>query len=571
MFSLPSPFHAPAGRYGDRERRLRLGLFKPVRLISFVGVCLALWFLASSRGESHASSRLTRQAQLHLLIPATSTNQDLCKLLLSAQILGYPTPVLINYGAAEAENAYVQHLAKVEGTIKYLDHLDKSSEFDEDLILVIDGYDTWFQLPPQTLLKRYYALNAAADARTRATYGEKIASQNDMRQKVVFGPDKLCWPVDFRRPACWAVPNATLPEWAFGPQTGVDLERDHNQPRWLNSGTILSPPRELRDLLVAALDMINQNHITDSDQYYMAEVFGKQEFARLVHKPALLEQYRAVKYEWELIHMQDTIRWDAPMTTGKTEYHIGIDYESSMFQTFAFWKQYLTWMRPSDSWRGMKSADPSVPSQYDFNLPNDAAHGRNLDTSLWQRFTSGVDKEFLFENVELLYNTVTKQAPVIMHFTGEKHFRQLWWQRLWFQSNAGELREASLRIPQNTSLGEIAGYTWYNAQLSRAADSETQNFDGAWSDNGDWVSWNTLCSAHEQVLYHVPSDDFFHPPPRTATREVVVPVAKATMPTLADGTIPGPPGRPLRLEDEAKRLEEAAEKMRENRLPHIPG
>jgi hypothetical protein len=35
----------------------------------------------------------TPQGHLHLLVPATSSNAELCKLLLSCQILGYSTPV----------------------------------------------------------------------------------------------------------------------------------------------------------------------------------------------------------------------------------------------------------------------------------------------------------------------------------------------------------------------------------------------------------------------------------------------------------------------------------------------
>ena len=88
----------------------------------------------------------SQKGRLHLLIPATSSNEDLCKILLSVQILGYPTPILINYGDAENENAYVQHLAKVEGILKYLDDLHTSTQFSQDLVLIVDGYDVWFQV-----------------------------------------------------------------------------------------------------------------------------------------------------------------------------------------------------------------------------------------------------------------------------------------------------------------------------------------------------------------------------------------------------------------------------------------
>jgi hypothetical protein len=80
------------------------------------------------------------RGRLHLLIPATSSNADLCKLLVSAQILGYPTPVLINWDDPEdKEDAYKQHIAKVAGFLNYLEQLETSSEYDEDLVLIVDG------------------------------------------------------------------------------------------------------------------------------------------------------------------------------------------------------------------------------------------------------------------------------------------------------------------------------------------------------------------------------------------------------------------------------------------------
>lgn len=88
--------------------------------------------------NSHGLSDATK-AGLHLLIPATSSNPEFCKLLLSTTILGYPTPILINYGAKEAPNPYVQHLAKVETLLHYLNRLKPIS--NDDIVLILDGYD----------------------------------------------------------------------------------------------------------------------------------------------------------------------------------------------------------------------------------------------------------------------------------------------------------------------------------------------------------------------------------------------------------------------------------------------
>ena len=169
------------------------------------------------------------------------------------------------------------------------------------------------------------------------------------------------------RPACWAVSNTNLDEYAFGPETAGPLQ-SRSQPRWLNSGTIIGPAQDLKDLFQATLAEIHANHTTDSDQYYLAEVFGRQEFARLQRNSRLLERYRAVRYGDESVKLTTQIVRSDAITTGvQTEFHIGIDYESRIFQTLAYWKQFLVWMRPTDSWVGSHPID----NPYALRLPAD--------------------------------------------------------------------------------------------------------------------------------------------------------------------------------------------------------
>ncbi|KAG9876973.1 hypothetical protein KCV02_g21339, partial [Aureobasidium melanogenum] len=118
-----------------------------------------------STSTTFTSSTSNGKAGLHYLIPATSSNRDFCKLLLSSTILDYPTPVLINWGAHEEANPYKQHLAKVETLLAYMKRLKPISK-EDDLVLILDGYDVWFQLRPDVLLKRYFEMNANLDQRT---------------------------------------------------------------------------------------------------------------------------------------------------------------------------------------------------------------------------------------------------------------------------------------------------------------------------------------------------------------------------------------------------------------------
>lgn len=378
MPSFASQIYASAGRYGFPQSKLRrFASSKPTRALLIAVICLISIFSFSRRSSDTPQRQEPTQqqpsvpvqdARFNLLVPATSSGADLCKLLLSAQILDYPTPVMINFGATEFEDAYVQHLAKVEGILKYLDSLENSGSYAEDLVLIVDGYDVWFQLRAETLIQRYYELNAAANARLVGRYGKQVVEMNDMRQTIIFGPDKICWPIDYGRPACWAVMDATLDNYAFGPESFNFQSR--TEAKWLNSGTILGPVGDLKELFKATVAEIHANHSTDSDQYYMAEVYGRQEFARLHYRPDIMEEYKSIRYGDEVVDPSIELVRNDPNMTGitKTEYHVGIDFDSAMFQTMAFWKQYLTWMKPENSWAG---GPGGANGPYTLNMPAD--------------------------------------------------------------------------------------------------------------------------------------------------------------------------------------------------------
>ena len=153
---------------------------------------------------------------------------------------------------------------------------------------------------------------------------------------------------------------------------GVQVYQSRSQPRWLNSGTIIGPAQDLKDLFQATLTEIQTNHTTDSDQFYFGEVFGRQEFARLRQNRQLLERYKSVRYGDEVADPSTTIvRTDAKIAGLRTEYHIGIDYESKIFQTLAYWNQFLAWMRPVDSWVGTIGDQLVHNNPYILRLPTD--------------------------------------------------------------------------------------------------------------------------------------------------------------------------------------------------------
>ncbi|KAJ9627749.1 hypothetical protein H2203_002962 [Taxawa tesnikishii (nom. ined.)] len=422
---------------------------------------------------------------LHHLIPATSSNPNLCKLLLSSAILNYPTPIFINWGAHEAADAYKQHIQKIETILAYMETITPKTE--QDLVLIVDGFDVWYQLRPDVMLKRYYAMNAVADQIAREAYGEELFQAHNITQTVIFGPDKICWPIDYRRPACWTMPNGPVDQYAFGPDTDYELE-EHNIPRWLNSGTILGPIEDVREVFRATLAKVRANHTTDSDQFYFANVMGDQEYARLARVPELLKEKMAEKYEGDNKTEPHPQR-DSPIIEAgsKTEYHIGLDLEALMFQTMAYYRQFLVWMSYNNSWRS------SAPNQerYNYVLPQDVVES----APPFQAVNLSPDAP----HDTAVYNQSWEEQNLLVN-----QLRDLWWHKLWFFPEAEALRKASTKmVPGFLSESLIGGRMWKGAEKEESMELIMAGRGGGWSDEKEaqWLSWNKLCGKHEADIY----------------------------------------------------------------------
>jgi hypothetical protein len=98
----------------------------------------------------------------------------------------------------------------------------------------------------------------------------------------------------------------------------------------------MGPAEDMREVFRATLEDIKLRYKGDSDQYYFANIFGDQEYARLSRVPLLKEAI--LNKSMSLLDWEDNsqgYRFEPPVEGRKTEYHIGIDYSSSMFQTLA--------------------------------------------------------------------------------------------------------------------------------------------------------------------------------------------------------------------------------------------
>ena len=464
----------------------------------------------------------SKVGRLHVLIVATNTNLDLCRLLLSLAVLSYPQPVLIDWDGAGEFNASETHLAKVAGTFRYLDSLPE--EKDDDLVLMLDGFDIFMQLGPDVLLKRYFQTTAAAKSRLERQFGAKYVKEHGLHDSIIFGPDKMCWPEDPRRPACWGVPVSTLDSKAFGPDTDLFADPQLVRPRWLNSGTILGPAKEMRHLFQGAVEKIkiafdDDYDLRTSDQLYFADVWADQEYMRQVDRygedkvevptaaPTTLPGI-ALPTNFPGIENEPVFIPDLESTTA-TDFHIGLDYESRMFQTCAFYENYLDWktFNESETWFDTER----VPKRK-MHWPRDVAKSpkpfaaikddKKLSSTSWKDIALGV-------------NGAAGHIFPVLHFTGNKVLRDEWWPRMWYFKHAEQLLRAASQTKQyQIGSGPIEKVKWQKDVPYAGHGMDREAGTGAWIDEGDGghKEWDELCGNYEPIMFSPdmpdrPSDD----------------------------------------------------------------
>jgi len=329
--------------------------------------------------------------RVHLLIPVTRPNKLFCKVLFSTLINAYPPPFLINYNQTFWQPS-IARAAKIKGFRDYL--VDRTD--DDDVVIMIDGYDAWFQLPLDVLLGRFFA--------TRAP--------------VVFGADKKCWPNDKDSIACTVVPESPLPGDTFGKDTDkLTILRDRKdkydnfRPRWVNSGTIIGYAKHVRSIYDEAWGKINGTREVTSDQLIMAEVFGDR-----------------------------IVRGDHQMT---------VDYTSDLFQTMTYSHNDVAFLvNPDEQTRSTTFSGQLSHKQLALeDLGLSATKSRNPKRSPWR-------------GRNLAWNKVTNVIPTVLHFNGPKEFLDYWWPKMWWYPEGPSLRQGLLASTSEWKAGAVVAEGW---------------------------------------------------------------------------------------------------------------
>lgn len=418
----------------------------------------------------------------------------------------YPAPALLGWKGEGDLDAAKTHLAKVRAMERYLATL--SAAEDDDLVLVVDGYDVIHQLPADVLIERYFDIALQADKRVAKRFNTSVeeARSRGLRQTVFLGPDKVCWPIDHTQPRCWAVPSSTLPPNAFGPDKGGD-NLYYTDPKWLNSGTIIGPIGDFRKFITATMEEIKTTYdaayeFKESDQYYMANIWGRQEYWRS----------KAALKGGEVQGGPDNRVVPEKGAGDKTsEFHIAIEYESSLFQTRTGNDRFFGYLP-------FNKTDVSADMIFDIQekgaefkpikipMPDNVKNSlTKLYDAIPQAHPGSTAKDWL-SAINLGVNYVTYHIYAIWHCTGPKEFMDTEYPTFWWYPFAKSLVKASVKASQSGELISsrlIDGRKWAPKTVYTAPGKSNDEFGGAWSDfnGGEFVSWKDLCSEHEAILF----------------------------------------------------------------------
>lgn len=262
----------------------------------------------------------------HLLMPSQDVTPEFCKTTLSAMMLNYPPPTIINLYQDYANKAEKEG-EKLQSILSYLTNGRLVN--DEDVLLITDGRDTWFQLPSEVIIRQYQIVLDDANKRLAEKYGEKYT------QTIVFGAEKTCEGEDL---ACKYVPQSMLPDDIYGTRTGKVLEL--TPARYLDSAMLMGPAKDMRMLFEAAVKKFEDKESQSATvQSVMATIFGEQQLARDIARKKSKKPIASKWLDWfggsaaEPVPEDEDLTAHVTLQEGKQyEFSIGLDYTHTLFQ-----------------------------------------------------------------------------------------------------------------------------------------------------------------------------------------------------------------------------------------------
>lgn len=428
-----------------------------------------------------------------VIVPVTSPSANLCKVMFSAMALGYPAPIIVGWGMdyrALTKWDGGPNLIKLPAVLGYLDlvlrddaHPSEKLE-DDDIVIIVDAFDVWFQLPPEVLLQRYHNINENANARLREQW--QGPGPMPMQQTIVAGSEKNCWPrpwIDDNNLQCPYLPDSPIREDLYGPETDKNQTIRHDlRPRYINGGVYMGKAGDMRRLFRRAtgtmMGNIDKGKHLISEQGVTGQVFGEQEVWRQWRRenPAPMSEALA-------------------LVERDFEYHIGLDY----YQVITVQTQ-----NGDDDGRILTLNNQTAIDEYSQGLGIQPVRLRGVpdDIRTAQNPLEGLVDKPDWGEMPLYADFYTESVPVILHHNGigegQKARRQDWWHMPWFFKHLRQLVQRRLMPGEPAVLATVE--TENGPITYRPLDAETLGKKPRWmkgsaTERLEEVEFDAICGA----------------------------------------------------------------------------
>ena len=436
---------------------------------------------------------------LHYLVPASEAKPPVCAVAAAAMVNRYSMPTIIGYKGEGEFDAHAAHIAKLRSIALYLHNQDETH--DDDLVLVVDGFDALAQIPAEAMIERYFDIMAAKDQKLADKYGMTVdeVHDNGIRQTILWGTDKGCFPNLPNESQCWLIPDSHLERLRFGLKTN-NGELQFSDSKFLNSGTVMAPVGDLRNLIDATLEFIDRTWDTDfkyknSDQYYLSNMYARQEYRRMVdmqgeYPNADGRQLPRLRQEF-------------------AEYHIAVDFDTAFTQTQCHNDRFMRKLRYGNPDHTTTVTEDSFGDGNSFR-PFKIQMPSNLYisfTNLWkslleeERPEDTTDKQWI-QSLRLGTNIATRVIYGFYHNTCSKHhflarFKDHWYYDLLQPLLKAATRDNLARRPISEKL--MDGRLWMPANLMGLNGSITDEFGGVFTDyeTETFIPFQQFCNTTE--------------------------------------------------------------------------
>lgn len=427
---------------------------------AFLGVATLLLLAVAYWSRPRPLLPYRQNAQiLHLVIPTSDLDPELCKTVLSAEILHYSTPTLVQWDAVPGDG-----LANAQRrTTAVRDHLGNLKVHHEnDTVILLDSVSTWFQLRPEVLLKRYYGIINKGNQRLAARIGAEVMAEEGVRQSVVFAASSVCGAAEER---CTQVPEYPLIRKAS--RTTV--------PRYLGHGMAIGPVKDLYEIYrraVAISERTEDLHL--SELAVLSEIFSDQEHHRGLIQPITRSwslRFRGLfsgSYAHGPLAGKNTA--GSYKTNNDNDFGIGLDYAGELaFDTGSVSESY-TWAKHA-----------TVPRDIFTSMP-----------PFWTTTGQGLPSEKTWADLSLFTNNRTQVIPAAIHhhnnITNNHYTRQKLWQQFWPSQHSRKLFDAYTSVP---AMPLATVFDNDNVEHVFWSTTNGEKAGVKWS-NGTWLGWNDL-------------------------------------------------------------------------------